>query len=180
MFQFMYVIFAPKYLWIYVIAWAIAGYLLVFPFCVAAYSTRKGASKVDYYIIEDLLLDCKTNQSLCAQVFYVYNFTKKFAFGIFLAMPLAGSTQLYLLLAINGAHLFLILYLLWHNIPNSRLKIGTRTINLLCVIALEVLILAYNLLDRQVERMILLGVTCTYLAIAVTLIGIVELVIKVV
>lgn len=98
---------------------------------------------------------------------------KKFMFGIFLSMNVSGLIQLFILITINIIHMLIIIYIIVHKIYNSKLKILTRSINLLCVIALEGIILGYNMNYNNIEGMILMGVTCTYLTIIVTLIGIV-------
>lgn len=103
---------------------------------------------------------------------------KKFMFGIFLSMNVSGLIQLFILITINIIHMLIIIYIIVHKIYNSKLKILTRSINLLCVIALEGIILGYNMNYNNIEDMILMGVTCTYLTIIVTLIGIVEIIIK--
>jgi hypothetical protein len=65
-------------------------------------------------------------------------------FGFVLAANLPGLIQVLLLLVINSIHLVLMGYIVANNIFNSRIKILTRMLNLVSIIAIEGLILGYN------------------------------------
>lgn len=51
-------------------------------------------------------------------------------------------------------------------------------LNLICIIAIEGLILGYNVNYNSIEQMILIGVACTYLAVIITCVSILEIIIK--
>lgn len=127
--------------------------------------------EIDLEIIEDLLQDSKISKA--AYVLYVFGFLKKFMFGIMLGTNLPGLLQLMLMLCLNILHALIILYIVVQNLYMSKVKTLTRIINLICLITLESLILSYHLAYHSIEDRILIGVTCTYLALITTAIGII-------
>lgn len=106
-------------------------------------------------------------------VFYLLNFYRKYVFGLVLGVPMNGYVQVGVFLLVNILQLLMIVYIVGNSLYLGRFKIMTRIINLVCVIVLECLILVYNVYDREINRMILIGVACTYLAMVVTGIGII-------
>lgn len=51
--------------------------------------------------------------------------------------------------------------------------------NILCVMSIEFLILSYNMNYSDLEGMILMGIACTYFAIISTVMGLLEMVVKI-
>lgn len=145
MFQLAYITWQPRYVWIYAFMYIIVMLLFLFPFYTVTHVATKmrRADQLQVEIYEDLLQDCKIQGSV-TYVFYIYNFMKKFMFGFVLAANLPGLIQVLLLLVINSIHLVLMGYIVANNIFNSRIKILTRMLNLVSIIAIEGLILGYN------------------------------------
>jgi hypothetical protein len=79
--------------------------------------------------------DCKINGRI-TYIYYLYNFHKKFIIGVFLAAKISGEVQIGILLSLNSIHLVLVCYLIKNKIFNSRVKIITRTVNLISVISI--------------------------------------------
>ena len=104
---------------------------------------------------------------------YLLAFGRKFFFAISLSPAIPGLIQVNLLIILNTAHLFLIIYILLNRLSTNKLKILARTVNILSLIALELVIMIYNINYSDKEKMIEMGITCTYLTIIVTITGII-------
>ena len=128
-------------------------------------------------VLEDLFQDCKMDSSLSV-ILYLSTYFKKFFLAMFLNPQIPGILQVLLLLSVHLFQIYLIIYMVSNTLYNNKLKVITRSINLLCVICIEVMILAYNINYLSVSSMILIGVTCTYLTIIATIAGVVEILIK--
>ena len=122
-------------------------------------------------MLEDLYQDCNLNSKL-APVLYVFTYYRKLAFALFLNPVIPGIVQVVLLMFINFLQFFIVVYMVSNRLYTSKLKIITRTINLICVLGIEAMILSYNINDYSIEKMILIGVSCTYLTIIATIAGI--------
>jgi hypothetical protein len=179
--QLSYVTWSPTYIWIYVMSYLFVIPLLLFPFGIVIYVNGRmraeGISMVEVEIYEDLMQDCKVRIPITS-IFYLYNFYRKIAFGVILGSSVPGLAQVLLLILINSGILGLLGYAILHNVFNSRVKMIMRTLNLLSVLAIEVLILCYNLIYCSIETMILIGVSCTYMTVVITGVSMLEVLLK--
>lgn len=181
MFLLAYTIPSGAYFWVYLLGYLLCLFLLLFPFVTLSLVVlgRDKLSEVELEIVEDLLQDCHLGNKV-SYAFYVYGYLKKMALGLLLGTGLSGLVQTFLLISINIGHLLMIAYIVAYRVYKSKIKILTRTINLVCVIVLEGLVLGYNLTYSSIDTKILIGVTCTYLTLIATGVGLFEILIKVV
>lgn len=69
-------------------------------------------------------------------LFYLLAFYRKFMFGMALFDMIPAFTQGYAVLSINILYLMMIVYIVAKKIFLSKLKILTKTLNVLCVIGI--------------------------------------------
>lgn len=100
-------------------------------------------------------------------------------YAVFLLSFIPGLVQLYLLLTVNFIHLAFQIYLIVARTYKSKMKIIIRMTNDICLISLEVLIIVYNMNNYGNNTMINIGLTCLYLTITTTLMGILDVLIKI-
>jgi hypothetical protein len=81
-----------------------------------------------------LLLDCHLTPATYA--FYVVTYYRKVLFSLSLLYFIPGMIQGYCVIAVNTIHLGFIVYVVSQKIYLSKLKMLTRTINALCVLAI--------------------------------------------
>lgn len=113
-------------------------------------------------------------------IYYVFNYYRKLLFALCLLSIFPGLIQIYLLIILNSLHLAFQFYLVVARTYKSKMKIIIRFINDICIITIEVLILLYNLNDYGQTTMINIGMTCFYLAVVTTLMGILDVVVKII
>lgn len=111
-------------------------------------------------------------------VYYVFNYYRKIFFALCLTDTLPGIVQIYLLICLNGVHLGFQLYLIIAKTYKSKSKVIVRLINSSCVIAVEALILVYNLSWYDKQTMINIGLSCFYLSVTTALLNIIDAFIK--
>lgn len=144
LFQMQYVTFLPQFIWIYILMVIFCGIIITFPFTVILFvqtSSKKGIKKE---IFEDLFQDVELT-SRVSYIIYTFAFLRKFFFAMFLSPILPGLVQIILLVTINTAYLFLIIYIVINKIFTSKIKVLIRIISLLSLISLEIVILVYNM-----------------------------------
>ena len=154
--------------------------IIFFPFLVVIHveTSQKRKDPISKELFEDFFQDVQLN-SRVSFVAYLLAFARKFFFAISLSPAIPGLIQVNLLIILNTSHLFLIIYILLNRLSTNKLKILARTVNILSLIALELVIMIYNINYSHKEKMIEMGITCTYLTIIVTVTGIIEIFIKI-
>lgn len=125
----------------------------------------------------DLMQDCELDHG-ATYAFYVFTFYRKVLFGMLLFDLIPSQLQAYSILSVNTCYLLMICYILYRRIFLSRIKMFTRVLNASCVIAIEAIMIYYNSYTHSVKVRVDLGVSCVYLAIISTIIGVVEAGIK--
>lgn len=113
-------------------------------------------------------------------ILYIASYLRKLSFGLILNQEIPGLVQIFLMILVNFVQVSLIVYMVANRLYTSRLKVITRSINVICIIGIEFLILAYNVSGPSTDRLILIGVTCTYLTIIATITGFIEIFAKLV
>lgn len=111
-------------------------------------------------------------------VYYVFNYFRKIFFALCLTFTLPGLIQIYLLITLNTVHLAFQLYLVVSKVYLSKSKVLIRLVNSISVIAVEVLILIYNLDSYSNQTNINIGMTCFYLSITTAILGLIDAFIK--
>ena len=145
-FQNSYQILSPKFTWIYFLQTAITVAIIVCPFLMLAYFLNKykklkkkerseGERAVLKDVLEDLFQDCKLDSNLSV-IIYLSTFFRKFFLAMFLNPQIPGLLQIFLLLSVNSFQIYLIVYMVSNNLYTSKIKVITRSINLLCVICI--------------------------------------------
>lgn len=175
--QFQTILMHEDLFWVYGMAMVLSFIALAAPFLVVIYiySQREKVERVDVY--EDLLQDNAMSQPV-TYIYYVFNYYRKVFFALSLSQWIPGLIQLYLLLTLNLIHLAFQIYLVASKVFRSRIKIVIRFINSLCILALEFLILLYNLQSHDSPTMITIGLSCLYLALTTTILGVFDVLIK--
>lgn len=168
----------PNLVWIYALAIFTTVSIIVFPFVVVLYiyNDRQNKGKIEIY--EDLLQDNSMNQKV-TYIYYVFNYYRKIFFAMCLLGVLPGLIQIYLLIILNSLHLAFQVYLVVSRVYKSRMKIIIRFTNGFCIIAIEIMILLYNLNDYSKDVMINIGMACLYLTVVSTLMGILDVFVKI-
>lgn len=176
-FQLSIVYYRADVLWMYVMTMAMVFVILFIPFFVIAHVHINRHNKLMKDVYEDLLLDCHLDNS-ATYAFYVISYYRKVLFGLSLLYYIPGMVQGSWIIAVNTIYLSFMLYVISQKIFNSKLKMLTKTINVLCVIGIEIVMLYYNKEQHSIELMLDLGASCVYLAIIATITGVVEFFIK--
>ena len=86
-------------------------------------------------VLEDLFQDCKLDSNLSV-IIYLSTFFRKFFLAMFLNPQIPGLLQILLLLSVNSFQIYLIVYMVSNNLYTSKIKVITRSINLLCVVCI--------------------------------------------
>ena len=94
-------------------------------------------------VYEDLLLDCHLDSS-ATYAFFLIAYFRKVLFGLALLYFIPGTIQGYSVICINTIYLAFMLFVISKRIFNSKLKMLTKTINALCVIGIEGVMIYYN------------------------------------
>jgi hypothetical protein len=94
-------------------------------------------------VYEDLLNDCQIDRP-ATYAFFIVSYYRKVIFGLALLHYIPGVTQGYAVIAVNTIYLGSILYIVTQKIFNSKLKMLTKTLNVLCVMGIEVVMIYYN------------------------------------
>jgi hypothetical protein len=171
------VLFVPSLSWVYGAAMVLATVALVAPLGVILYIWEHRGQEQDTDIYEDLMQDNDMTQPVTF-VYYVFNYFRKIFFALCLTFSLPGLIQIYLLITLNTVHLAFQLYLVVSKVYLSKSKVVIRLVNSVSVIAVEVLILVYNLGSYENQTNINLGMACFYLSITTAILGIVDAFIK--
>jgi hypothetical protein len=172
-----YVLYHSKLYWIYAFAAVSAFAAVAAPFMVVLYiyNHRHNQEKVE--VFEDLMQDNTMGQSV-TYIYYIFNYYRKIFFALCLTDTLPGLVQVYLLICLNTGHLAFQLYLVSAKTFKSKSKVIVRLINSLCIIAVEILIIVYNLNWYDTATMINIGMSCFYLSIITALLNIIDAGIK--
>jgi hypothetical protein len=112
-------------------------------------------------------------------IYYVFNYYRKIFFAMCLLGALPGLVQIYLLIILNSLHLAFQVYLVVSRVYKSKMKIIIRFTNGFCIISIEIMILLYNLNDYPKDVMINIGMACLYLTVVSTLMGILDVFVKI-
>ena len=94
-------------------------------------------------VYEDLLNDCHLDRP-ATYAFFIVGYYRKILFGLSLLNYIPGMIQGYCVISVNGIYLAFILYIVSQKIFNSKLKMLTKTLNVLCVIGIEGIMIYYN------------------------------------
>lgn len=122
--------------------------------------------------------DCNLNKN-ATYLFYVLAFYRKVMFGMAMFEIIPGIIQGFAILAINFTYLTMISYIVYNRIFHSKIKMFTKTLNALCVLGIEAIMIYYNTKSHPIQVMLDLGATCVYLAIIATVTGVIEAFIKI-
>lgn len=168
----------PSLIWIYVLAITTTIAIIVFPFLTVLYiySDKENKAKIEMY--EDLLQDNSMNHKV-TYIYYVFNYYRKIFFAMCLIGALPGLVQIYLLIILNFLHLAFQVYLVVSRVYKSKMKVVIRFTNGFCIIGIEIMILLYNLNDYPKDVMINIGMACMYLTVVSTLMGILDVFVKI-
>lgn len=123
--------------------------------------------------------DNKMNQKV-TYIYYLFNYYRKIFFAMFLLSIFPGLVQIYLLILLNSLHLAFQVYLVVARTYKSKMKIIIRFINDICIITIQVMILLYNLNNYDKRTMINIGMSCLYLAVVTTIMGVIDVIVKIV
>lgn len=134
-FQLLLVYFRLNIIWIYGMATALVFYILIHPFLMIShvYINKDNAEMREIY--DDLLHDCSIT-SKATYIYYITGFYRKIMFSISLLYFIPGKIQAYSVIAINAVYLFLTFYIIIKRVYNSKIKMLTKTINILCIIGI--------------------------------------------
>jgi hypothetical protein len=168
----------PNLVWIYVLTICTTIAIIALPFAIVLYiyKNRDNRAKIDIY--EDLLQDNSMNQKV-TYIYYVFNYYRKIFFAMCILSIIPGLVQIYLLIILNSVHLAFQVYLVVARTYKSKMKIVIRFTNDFCIIAIEIMILLYNLNDYPKDTMINIGMACLYLTVVSTLMGILDVLVKI-
>lgn len=125
------------------------------------------------------MLQDNTISQKVTYVYYVFNYYRKIFFALCLLSMIPGLVQIYLLIVLNFLHLAFQVYLVVAQTYKSKMKIVIRVTHDICIIAIEVMILLYNLNDYSKVTMINIGMACLYLTLVSTLMGILDVFVKI-
>jgi hypothetical protein len=173
------VLLHPNLIWVYALAITVSCIIIAFPFIIVLYIYSNKDNKANIEIYEDLMQDNSMNQKV-TYIYYVFNYYRKVLFAMCLLSIFPGLIQIYFLIILNTLHLAFQVYLVVSRTFKSKMKLVVRFINDICIITIEVLILLYNLNDYSKNTMIKIGMTCLYLAVVTTIMGIIDVIVKII
>ncbi len=134
-FQLSIVYYRMEIIWIYAMAMGMVFLILFIPFFIIAHTFINQHDNDMKDVYEDLLNDCHLERP-ATYAFFIVGYYRKILFGLSLLNYIPEMLQGYCVITVNAIYLGFIIYVLSEKIFNSKLKMLTKTLNVLSVIGI--------------------------------------------